>query len=103
MNGRKVYRQGDVIVRETFVEEAEKRELKKSDVKTLELSGETGHKHSISGHVKNGSYGRTLLLLEAPDKMTHPQHATLEIPEGVYEVYRTREYEDRVGQRLSGD
>jgi len=100
---RKVYRQGDVILRETFIGEPLTQELRKREVKTLEISGETGHKHSIKGHVGREVGSRTLLLLETPEKMTHPQHATLDIPEGAYEVYRTREYEDRIGQRLMGD
>ncbi|MDA4112223.1 MAG: hypothetical protein OK439_06755 [Thaumarchaeota archaeon] len=98
---RKVYRQGDVLVRETEIDGSLKRELSSSEKQELVISGETGHNHSIRGHYRQ-SDGLTLLLLDEASQMTHPQHATLDLPSGLYEVYRTREFEES-GQRFAFD
>lgn len=102
-NTARVYRQGDVLVKEIGNEDAifYTTHMKGSKITTLEISGETGQKHRISGHVSANSSG-TLLLLEESGTMTHPQHEPLNLPEGLYQVYRTREY-DEERERESGD
>jgi hypothetical protein len=80
--GRKLYRQGDVILRE--IEWLKSNPALKylrayGKDKVLELSGETGHVHRISGRLEDTN---TILLLEEPAEMTHPHHDALQVPRG---------------------
>ena len=90
----RTFRQGDLLIRETEIRYLDlERSLRSSKKELLEVSGESsGHKHAIEGHVKRTQGSSTLLLLDKPTSLTHPQHQALEIPAGIYEVYRVREY-----------
>lgn len=89
---RKMYRQGDVLL------------IKQED--TGLVDGQTAEtdvllEGSITGHhhrIKNGKIyfkqNRSIfayILAETDCKLTHEEHNTIEIPEGVYEARRQRE------------
>lgn len=93
-----VYRQGDLILRRwnTAVEEL------KSAVMVgdkLEIRSETGNAHVLEAPVYN-LYGNMLVVVEKPTPLTHPQHATIIVPPGIYRVTFVRDYRDvRFGRR----
>jgi len=97
----KVLRQGDVCL----VRLQELPSLAKLNGETeLRIEGETaGHIH-LACRVKVAVAERprldwnllpprqTLIVVDEPTIMTHPEHPPLEIPAGVYEVRQAREY-----------
>jgi len=88
-----VYRQGDLILRRWNI--AVVSELKPGNMvgDRLEVRSETGHAHVIEAPVYN-LYGNRLVVVEKPTPLTHPQHATIIIPPGIYQVTFVRDYRD---------
>lgn len=74
----RVFRQGDVVLRE--VEELPEGEIKSSDDK-LEVSGETGNLHTLTGvKVVEIDWNKFVEIPEDGATMTHPEHPPLELP-----------------------
>ena len=85
----KIYRQGDIILEAT-----QPQGIGGLEVKTLELAGETGKPHTITGRTN----GQTLVL-EEPTQLKHEQHGNMQIPAGTYEIRRNRQW---AGSRIRG-
>jgi hypothetical protein len=84
---RPVYRQGDVVLKRIGASIDFVNLVKESD--KLEVSGETGKAHVLEAPVyRHGS--QLLVVLEKPATIEHPDHASITLPPGVYEVARTR-------------
>lgn len=88
---KEMRRQGELIIKP-----CEKIKGKKLDHLILAEGEQTGHKHSIS-HGKAEIYEEdgTLYLRVISDmaELTHPDHKTLTIPKGNYEIVKQREYQ----------
>jgi hypothetical protein len=86
----KIYRQGDVVLRP--VSRLPKCANKAGE--QLSISSENGNPHTMQAAVyvarKNGQMLQ-YVVLENEEKMTHPQHPTLVIPAGIYEVSNVHE------------
>ena len=92
-----IYRQGDVILREL----ESPQNFSGATTKIVEMTGETGHKHSILGQVLEQG-NRTLIQLDEPSQIVHEEHKPISIPKGQYEIYRVREFTEG-GNRFGGD
>jgi len=86
----KIYRQGDVVLRP--VSRLPKYANKAGE--KLSISSENGNPHTMQAAVyvarKNGQMLQ-YVVLEGEEKMMHPQHPTLVIPAGIYEVSNVHE------------
>ena len=101
--GRKIYRQGDVLVQEVDVLPADLVPAVSDERGRIVLAeGEvTGHAHTlpardvrVAGRDRDGVL---FLGLDDPCLLTHDEHDTITIPRGLYRVVRQREYTpDRV-------
>lgn len=74
----RIFRQGDVILRE--VKKVPEGEITSSGDK-LEISGETGHLHTLTQvRVVEVDWNRYVQVPEGGAIMTHPEHPPLELP-----------------------
>jgi hypothetical protein len=93
----RVWRQGDVIVRE--VSEIPKNAVRR-ETNEIRIASETGNPHSLRATqvFETRDRGRSLqsseqfALLEEPALMTHPQHPSLQLPIGIYRITTMRDY-----------
>jgi uncharacterized protein YrzB (UPF0473 family) len=86
----KIYRQGDVVLRP--VSRLPKYANKAGE--QLSISSENGNPHTMQAAVYVARRNRQMqqyVVLEDEEKMTHPQHPTLVIPAGIYEVSNVHE------------
>jgi len=86
----KIYRQGDVVLRP--VSRLPKCANKAGE--QLSISSENGNPHTMQAAVYVARRNRQMqryVVLEDEEKMTHPQHPTLVIPAGIYEVSNVHE------------
>jgi hypothetical protein len=86
----KIYRQGDVVLRP--VSKLPKCANKAG--KQLSISSENGNPHTMQAAVYVARRNRQMqqyVVLENEEKMMHPQHPTLVIPAGIYEVWNVHE------------
>jgi hypothetical protein len=86
----KIYRQGDVVLKP--VSRLPKYANKAGE--QLSISSENGNPHTMQAAVYVARRNRQMLqyvVLEDEEKMTHPQHPTLVIPAGIYEVSNVHE------------
>jgi len=87
----KIYRQGDVVLRP--VSRLPKYANKAGE--KLSISSENGNPHTMQAAVyvarRNRQMQQQYVVLENEEKMTHPQHPTLVIPAGIYEVSNVHE------------
>jgi hypothetical protein len=89
-----MFRQGDLLIKK--INKLPKK-LKKRDSDII-LEGEvTGHSHRIlNGTIyERGWVGPGSLFIEAKEntQIIHEEHQSIEIPAGIYEVIRQREYD----------
>lgn len=101
-----VFRQGDVILRKIKTL-PKNREAKPSEGGLVILAyGEvTGHHHSLpSSKVKHftipGTQATIIEVAEALAELSHQEHATINIPQGFYEVIQQREYHPQEVRRV---
>jgi hypothetical protein len=99
---RRIYRQGDVLVREVSPKDFARHgaELPAESGRIILARGEaTGHNHSIDarvGRMFEGSRpGLCYLLLDDQCLLEHQEHSPISVPKGAYQVIRQREYEPR--------
>jgi hypothetical protein len=93
----KIWRQGDVVVSE--VSEVPENAVC-SDLSEIRIVSETGNPHVLRAaqifetRDDRGNLGaqQQYVLLEEETAMTHPQHAELRIPPGVYRIATVRDY-----------
>ena|SRR3990167_9884875 len=92
-----MYRQGDVLIREVPEIPKDVSEVEREDDRIVLAHGEaTGHAHAIYNRVakffEETTTKRRYLEISAPSRITHEEHAPIELPVGKYEVIRQREY-----------
>lgn len=100
---RRIYRQGDVLVREVSTKEFSRRsgaEVATENGRIILARGEaTGHNHSIDARMgrmfEDSRPGICYLLLDEPGLLEYQEHPPISLPKGVYEVIRQRECEPR--------
>jgi hypothetical protein len=88
-----IYRHGDVIIKSV---DALPSNAKKRASVTLAYGEITGHSHRITDPTAAQTYeidGVLYLQVTASvAKLIHEEHATIELPQGVYQVWQQREY-----------
>jgi hypothetical protein len=89
---RIIYRQGDVILEyiECDLKDLERYARFVSD--KLEISSENGNKHVMSGVKVYNYHSRQLVVVEKPTPITHPQHPTIVVNRGIYELRFVRDF-----------
>ncbi|MCL5252908.1 MAG: hypothetical protein M1351_02310 [Candidatus Thermoplasmatota archaeon] len=94
----KVYRQGDVLLREIDgkIDEVPRWGFEDKGMATLRIGGETGKVHEIQGHLFENPHRKDeqVIVLDATALLKHEEHGAMEIPAGTYQVSRVREYTD---------
>jgi hypothetical protein len=103
---RKHYRQGDVLIRETWSREVSG--MNKVGIvrgRFVLARGEaTGHAHTIDARTAKlyrGVDGRFYLHVEGAGVVEHEEHAPIALPGGFYEVIRQREYSPRASRHVA--
>jgi hypothetical protein len=97
----KVYRQGDVIILPINDESIKEGFTKENEIKPvgnrslLALGEVTGHAHAMpKSAVKQYRVGSNeYVSVSKPAKLTHEEHAPIEIPAGTYQKIIAREYD----------
>lgn len=87
-----LYRHGDVLIQKVAQLPQDKKRLKHRTLAHGEL---TGHSHSIrEKQATMWQAGAELFLEVEADVVTviHQEHAPIELPRGIYRVWRQREY-----------
>lgn len=91
---RKLYRQGDVLIRE--VESIPAGEVKARKDGILAHGEVTGHCHAIEDHQAAQLFdvgeGMFMQVSESGVSIVHQEHGPIVLPPGNYEVVRQREY-----------
>lgn len=98
MKQLKLYRQGDVLIREISQLPEKIRPVQSTDRYILAEGEATGHHHSIQAtdglSVFQQKSGELVMQVEEKSvSLKHQEHAPIEIPLGIYEVKRQREYQ----------
>ncbi len=105
-----IARQGDVLIREVNAETHTKLQevwesgaakvIDRDNGRVVLAYGEvTGHAHAFHGtkvtmFLADGHAGARYLKVDEPSALTHEEHDAIEVPVGIYEVIRQREYDD---------
>lgn len=88
-----LYRHGDVIINQI---DALPEGAKKRGSVTLAYGEITGHSHRIANPHSAETFefdGQIYLKITAPTALLiHEEHATIELPQGIYRVWQQREY-----------
>ena len=93
-----VYRQGDVVFRKVDAGSLSLASFYREDCK---IAGETGKMHVVNAPLyRSGS--TFLVLVKEPTPVEHPDHETIVLPPGVYEIRNTRRYVGPFGRSRSG-
>lgn len=93
------YRQGDVLIERVAELPKGLKQQPKGEQIILALGEATGHHHSVEVEEpdradwwKSEDGSAQFLDLAAPARVTHQEHAAIELPAGRYRVTRQREY-----------
>lgn len=92
---KQMYRQGDVLIERVSTKPAGKLVPREGGRVILAHGEVTGHAHAIASqgaalYRDNGV--TTLEITEAMAALKHEEHATIDLPKGIYQVTRQREY-----------
>jgi len=96
MNNKKIYRQGDILIRE--ITELPKN-LKKINNPILAYGEATGHHHKLVKEredqfdILEDNSGNKYLQLKDPTQLTHQEHKPITIEKGLYFISHEREYD----------
>jgi len=95
----KMYRQGDVLIRQIASLPAKATEVKNETRIVLAYGEVTGHAHAIRigeavefSMADAASAVKRFLSVAKLAHVNHEEHATIELPAGVYEIIQQREY-----------
>jgi len=82
-----IYRQGDVVLRPVAGIPADAERCGDR----IEVASETGNRHVIQGAAYRQQEAQ-LIMLDMDTPLEHPEHETIVIPKGAYEVATVRSY-----------
>lgn len=89
-------RQGDVLLVRTTMRQATGTPVPAESGRHILMRGEqTGHHHSVDATcatLTRTEEGQMFLTVDELVGLTHQEHATLDVPPGVWQVTRQREY-----------
>jgi len=94
----KIYRQGDIIIKQIKELPSNLKTIDKGNKFVLAEGEQTGHKHTLVAEpqtmeILQDESGRYYIKLSNAATLTHQEHKTITIPEGIYEVGNEREYD----------
>lgn len=87
---------GDVLIKEVVELPKGVRKVARENGRIIVARGEaTGHNHAIAekGAILYELKGDLYLEVAEPVTITHEEHKPLEIPEGIYQIGRVKEYD----------
>lgn len=93
-----IYRQGDVLLRTVGSIPTTAKIIEPENGLVILAHGEqTGHHHSFAANEFVSLYGHEndgprFIDVKRPSALVHQEHSPIELPVGVYEVIRQREY-----------
>ena len=86
----KQYRQGDIFIEEVSTLP---KDLKKRKTNVILYGEATNHSHRlVDGSVFDGKDGAIYLQLLKKTQIVHDEHGPIDLPKGVYKVFRQVEY-----------
>jgi len=86
----RAYRQGDVVLKQVRRLPEDVKQIKRK----LRVSGETGNPHTLEGEYKLYRAGdRLYVVVEAASRLVHPEHSSITVKPGIYEVERVRSFD----------
>ena len=91
----KHYRQGDVLLLEAALPDAEQQEVPRDGGRIVLAYGEvTGHAHAIATPSARliEAFQNHYVTSDTDFEVTHEEHDTVRVPAGTYQVIRQREY-----------
>ena len=93
------FRQGDVMLVPADMVPDGARAVKREGDRTVLAHGEaTGHHHSFAAgagvELLEAPSGDRFLRVERPAALEHQEHTTVDVPPGIFQVIRQREYDD---------
>src|SRR2546430_13086226 len=106
MKKLKLFRQGDVLLRQIAqIPKAATPQQQKGPI-VLALGEATGHKHQIIDELENvdvfvGEEGQLYLRVKAETALKHEEHGAIAIPPGNYERILQREYSPEAVRNVS--
>ena len=90
------YRQGDVLLIRVAKAPRLARHIKAKPGRIVLAEGETtGHAHRLEVELADlleDATGRRFVEMPVPGRLVHEEHGAIDVPAGVYEVVRQREY-----------
>jgi len=92
INKKIIYRQGDVILEQVDIPIHDLELYAKLEGERLELRSETGNAHVLSNVKVYRYHNRQLVVVEKPTPITHPQHPTITVFPGIYELRFVRDW-----------
>jgi len=101
MNTKKLFRHGDLLIEKVGFLPSN---IKKVKGKVLAEGEATGHKHELIGNVQlfRDKDRQVFFKNQQEVELVHPEHKTIIIPPGFFEVTRQQEYSP-IGNRLVMD
>jgi len=94
----RVYRQGDLVIREVHRLPAD---VGRQCSPVLAYGEKTGHSHRLKGPGQLWSQDTQLYLkLEQPSQIVHEEHGAIMLPPGIYKVLSQREFVSPKEDRL---
>lgn len=91
-----MYRQGELLIIKANREEILESVFdtpKKLDHRILAEGEVTGHMHELTkGTLYSGMWGKLFADIESLALLTHPEHKTIKLEKGFYEIITQREY-----------
>ena len=89
---KRIYRQGDVILEKVDIEKDYLDKYAWFETDKLEIRSENGNSHIMNNVKVYRYYRRQLVVVEKPTPITHPQHPTIIVSPGVYELRFVRDW-----------
>jgi hypothetical protein len=90
------YRQGDVLIERVAIIPGEAVQQNSSSKVILAFGEATGHSHDLETFVDPADWWKgnneQFVKLKSHARVTHMEHATIELPPGSYRVTQQREY-----------
>jgi hypothetical protein len=92
INKKIVYRQGDIILEQINITQHDLDLYGNLVSDRIEIRSENGHSHIMRDVKLYRHYTGQIVVVEKPTPITHPQHPTLIISPGVYQLRFVRDW-----------
>lgn len=93
------YRQGDILLEQV---DSIPNGVRRIEGKVVRLGEKTGHAHTFAETDQIVLYGTDMpewVVVEEEAELTHPEHATIPVPAGNWQIIQQKEYVPEVAKR----